>query len=206
VYDEKDWNYYNYNKDILNLFNDNDSIIICGYWQSEQYFRNCVDELRDLFDVRHPYMHIPKHVFMKNPALLDITSRSCLLCVRRGDFLKQPDLFFPCGKTYFTQAMSLFPNDTRYYIISDDMDWCRTQFKGDQYVFLDIDDELETFYVGQLFPSYIISNSSFHWWISYFSIHANPRIIAPDKWIWRNKTNSIYRSNMIIVERSVEIT
>jgi hypothetical protein len=84
------------------------------------------------------------------------------------------------------------------------MEWCKKQFIGDQFVFLNIDDDLSTFYVGMLFPSYIISNSSFYWWISYFSIYKNPKIIAPDKWLAFDKTQSIYRSEMIILERPVE--
>jgi hypothetical protein len=88
--------------------------------------------------------------------------------------------------------------------MSDDQTWCRANFTGDSFVFLDIKDDLDTFYVGTLFNNYIISNSSFYWWISYFSIHTNPKIVAPDKWINMPNYASIYRSEMIILERPVE--
>jgi hypothetical protein len=106
--------------------------------------------------------------------------------------------------TYYNKAMSYFPSTTRFYIISDDLDWCKANFKGDQFVFLDIHDDLDTFYVGTLFPNYIISNSTFYWWISYFSMYDSPRIIAPDKWISLPNYQTIYRSDMFIVERPVE--
>jgi hypothetical protein len=183
---------------------EHDKIIITGYWQSESYFPNMKNELRELFNVEHPYIHIPKQVFITNPKLLEINSNSCLLGVRRGDYLEHSHIHNPCGMTYYNKAIECFPKDTIFYIISDDMEWCKKQFIGDQFVFLNIDDDLSTFYVGMLFPSYIISNSSFYWWISYFSIYKNPKIIAPDKWLAFDKTQSIYRSEMIILERPVE--
>lgn len=204
VYKETQWNYYNYNNEINELFKEHDKIIITGYWQSEQYFPNMKNELCELFDLTHPHIHIPKDVFNTNPELLEINKYSCLLGVRRGDYLKYPHIHNPCGMTYYTKAMSNFPKETKYYIISDDMEWCKKNFIGEQFVFLNIEDDLSTIYVGMLFPSYIISNSSFHWWMSYFSIYKNPKIFAPDKWISLDKSNTIYRSDMIIIERPIE--
>ena len=89
--------------------------------------------------------------------------------------------------------------------MSDDLDWCRLHFQDDACVFLDIKDDLDTLHVGTLFPNYIISNSTFYWWISYLSIYTRPKIIAPDKWISCPNYESIYRSDMIVVERPVEV-
>jgi hypothetical protein len=206
-YREKNWSYYNVNNDIYSLFLTHDSIKIIGYWQSEQHFPNMKNELRILFDLTHPYMYIPKQIFIDYPILHDISAmKTCLICVRRGDYLKAPNVHNPCGMSYYMHAISYFPIDTRFFIVSDDLEWCRCSFGSDEkYVFLDICDDLTTFYVGTLFPNYIISNSTFYWWISYFSIHTNPRIIAPNKWINASNYETIYRSDMIIIERPIEI-
>jgi hypothetical protein len=209
-YNEKNYNYYNVNNDIYSMFQTRNAFKCEGYWQSEQHFPNMKEELRNLFDLSHPYMHIPKQVFLDYPKLLDISKiNSCLVCVRRGDYLKKPHIHNPCGMTYYKKAMSYFPTDTTFFILSDDLDWCRLFFGScsysDKFVYMDIRDDLTSFYIGTLFSNYIIGNSTFHWWMSYFSIHENPRIIAPDKWVSVSNYETIYRSDMIIVERPVEV-
>ena len=205
AYAEKGFAYYNHNTDILALLEGNNEIHMKGYWQSEHYFSNKKNELRELFNMKFPFLHIPKHVFLDNPAIHDITNTSCLICVRRGDYLKNPQIHNPCGMTYFNRAITHFPSSTKFFIISDDLKWCMENFKGDQFVFLDIKDDLVTLSVGALFNNYIISNSTFYWWMSYFSIYEAPTIVAPDKWINISHHQSIYRSEMIIIERPIEV-
>lgn len=204
IYNESRWSYYNVNKDISNLFESKNSILLYGYWQSECHFPNMKQDLERLLNLSPPYVHIPSSIFVSYPQLHDVKN-ACLITVRRGDYCLTPDIHFPCGMTYYNQAMTYFPKDTRYFIMSDDLDWCKSQFKGDTFTFLDIHDDLTSFYVGRLFPKYIISNSTFYWWITYFSIHPHPVIVAPDKWISKANYESIYRSEMLVLERPVEV-
>lgn len=203
-YNETTWSYYNVNKDICQLFESKNSILLVGYWQSENHFPNMKSELIKLLNLAHPYIHIPSSVFITYPQLHDLKN-TCLIAVRRGDYCKRPEIHYPCGMTYYNKAMTYFPKDTKYFIVSDDIEWCKSQFKGDIFTFLDIPNDLTCFYVGMLFPNYIISNSSFYWWITYFSIHPHPTIIAPDKWVREANYMSIYRSEMVVLERPVEL-
>ena len=84
------------------------------------------------------------------------------------------------------------------------MPWVKQHFVGDQYVYLDIKDDLIKFLTIALFKNYIIANSSFHWWGSFLSVYEDPQIIAPDKWC-AGSDHTIYRSSMKILERPVEI-
>jgi hypothetical protein len=204
-YKEKTWSYSNTNFDIYTALQKNDSIHLVGYWQSEQHFSNCKEDLRRLFDLEHPYMQIPKGVFDANPVLHTISKSACLVCVRRGDYLKHPHIHNPCGMSYYKRAMSCFPADTTFFILSDDLEWCKANFTEGDFVFLDIAEDISAFYVGTLFHNYIISNSTFYWWMSYFSICKSPRIIAPDAWISVPNYHTIYRSEMLILERPVEV-
>lgn len=208
-YDEKIWNYYNVNKDIVSAFKSHDVIKFTGYWQSEAHFPNMKTELRKLLNLEHPYMHIHKQIWADNPRLHEIGAGSCLITVRRGDYLKHPHIHNPCGMTYYKQAMSHFPVGTTFFVMSDDLNWCKLQFSGCEgdFVFLDICDDLTSFYVGMLFSNYIMSNSTFYWWMTYFSVCENPRILAPDKWITLSGVSDqwIYRSDMIVLERPVEV-
>jgi hypothetical protein len=109
---------------------------------------------------------------------------------------------------YYTKAMRACPADV-YYIASDDLPWCRQHFLGPQYVFMDIEDDLQQFFIGTLFSKYIIGNSTYNWWMSYLSVKSDTIIIAPDKWIYADKPASahqtIYRQDMIVIERAIEV-
>jgi hypothetical protein len=92
--------------------------------------------------------------------------------------------------------------------LTDDFEWAKKNFVGEQFRFLEIKDDLHQLLTSTLFKNYIISNSSFYWWGSFLSIYEKPKIIAPDKWIFgsdvkREQYWSIYRDDMEIIERSI---
>jgi len=178
------------------------NILLDGYFQSEHYFPNMRTELRALFTPADHELPCPY------PELLLGKVDACFLGVRRGDYLRHPRIHNPCGMDYYTKAMRACPADV-YYIASDDLPWCRQHFLGPQYVFMDIEDDLQQFFIGTLFSKYIIGNSTYNWWMSYLSVKSDPIIIAPDKWIYADKPASahqtIYRQDMIVIERAIEV-
>lgn len=209
VHAENHWHYYPIQESVEDP--SLQTIRLEGYFQSERHFADCKADLRRLFspdlDVRE-YLASSTDLEERFPELF-MPHDFCYIGVRRGDYIARAACHNPCGMTYYKAAMAALPA-SRYYIASDDIPWCRKNFVGDQYVFLDIDDDLTLFYLGTLFPKYIISNSSFHWWISYLSIYDAARVIAPDKWIFgasapRAAYDSIYRDDMIVLERPVEV-
>ncbi len=192
----------------LELTNLGRNYVLDGYFQSEQYFLGLQSELRGLFLTEADIAHAVASVADRLPALAELDDRACLLCVRRGDYLRHPRIHNPCGMDYYTKAMRACPADV-YYIASDDLAWCRQHFVGPQYSFLDIGDDLTLFYIGTLFSKYIIGNSTYHWWMSYLSRAERPVVVAPDKWLFADKPASehqtIYREDMIVIERAIEV-
>jgi hypothetical protein len=178
-------------------------VIANGYFQSEKYFLNMKDELRQLFLPDEGVGAYLQKVTDKYNELLQAHDY-CYIGVRRGDYLKHPHIHNPCDFSYYEKAMQQVPAE-KYYIASDDIEWCKANFKGDQFVFFEgLDDYLQLL-IGTLFGKYIISNSSYHWWASYFSCAPDPLIVAPDKWITCDKPNdscnTIYRPEMIVISR-----
>jgi hypothetical protein len=170
-----------------------------GYFQSEMYFKDYSAEIKDLL---RPVGFQPKY-----PELLD-DHDYCFIGVRRGDYLESANaaIHNPCNLIYYKAAISKMNKDI-YYIASDDIAWCRQQFIGSQYRFIEADD-IETFYTMALFRNYIIANSTFHWWGSFMSVYDKPYIIAPDKWVFGPNTKreqywSIYRDDMEVLERNI---
>jgi hypothetical protein len=185
-------------------------ISLFGYWQSDLYFRKYSKEIKQLFTPEGgfvKYLETHSTLLEKYPEL-KLDHDYCFIGVRRGDYITYADVHNPCGMTYYRKAMERM-NKKRYYIASDDIEWCKKQFCGDQYIFFEIDDDLEQLCLNTLFKNYIISNSSYYWWGSFLSRYEKPFVIAPDKWVFGptatyDKYSTIYREDMIVLERPVE--
>jgi len=189
------------------LVNDRNCVIkTSGFFQSEKYFKEYSEEIKALFTPSIGVIqYLEKHtdIFTKYPELKECHDY-CLIGIRRGDYIVRSEFHNPCGKTYYNEAIRRM-NKECYYIVSDDMNWVKKNYSGPQYRYLEIDDDLIKLLTLTLFKNYIISNSSYYWWGSYLSIHKDIRIIAPDKWINFPVISSIYRDEMEIIERPVEI-
>jgi len=204
---EHKWTYSSLTDDISEKIR---SVCINGYFQSDLYFKKYSKEVKYLFtpnDGIISYLEKNSNVFDNFPELKEDNDYA-FIGIRRGDYLTYSNIHNPCGMTYFNKAISLMPKN-RYYISTDDIEWARSKFVGDQYRFFDIKDDLIQLLTIALFKNYIISNSSFHWWGSFLSIYDNPRIIAPDKWIFGPEVKkeeywSIYRDSMEVIERPIE--
>lgn len=153
-----------------------DGILLNGGFQSYKYFDEKI--VRDLFSV-------PKCV--KDSILEkygDILNRPNVVGVnvRRGDYCFIPHKFPVCSKRYIKKAMTYFPSDSIYIFISDDIDWCKHNFIGDNYYFVDNSTPLEDLYIQTMCSHNIISNSSFSWWGGYLNPNPNKIIVAPKNW------------------------
>lgn len=211
IIEEKQWAAYDIMSQIHNSKNI-DNIILRGYFQSEEYFLPYREELRELFIPKFGPINFleqqTEKILCKFPEL-KVNHDYCFIGVRRGDYVTYSHVHNPCGMTYYNKAMNLM-NKERYYIASDDIEWCKTKFIGKQYYFFDIKDDLSQLMIMTLFPNYIISNSSYHWWGSYLSVYDNPVVIAPNLWIGGAEApfdsyKTIYRKEMKILTRPVEI-
>jgi hypothetical protein len=202
---DEDNNYDNFVKKISDSIEKTPGLIILnGYFQRFSLFKNYFTEIKELFTPAIGilnYISNSTTIFQTFPELKNDNDFG-FIGIRRGDYIIHSHIFNPCGMTYYNSAMKLL-NKKIYYISTDDPVWAKQNFCGDQFRFLEFDNDLHQFLANTLFKSYIISNSSFHWWASFLSIYPNPRVITPDKW-GAYTTNDIYRDDMEIIERPIE--
>jgi len=211
MYRETSWTYTPLLESIRPLLQKDTILQLIGYFQSDQYFLDNSKNIKQLFTPEggiKKWLKTNSDVFEKWPELFE-DHEFCFLGVRRGDYVQKAYCHNPCGMDYFQKAMLAQPAQ-KYYIASDDLDWCKTKFVGDQFVFFDIADDLVQLLTGCLFKKYIIANSTFHWWMSFLSVYEAPSIVAPDKWIFGSNApfesySSIYRKEMQIIQRLVEV-
>lgn len=83
---------------------------------------------------------------------------------------------------YFKNAISYFGKDKLYLIISDDIEWCKKNFKGNNFFFSEGESSIVDLYLQTMCNHNIISNSSFSWWGAWLNNNPEKIVIAPKNW------------------------
>jgi len=188
-----------------NVFNENgfdyreieykENLKIVGYFQSEKYFSDYKKEINELFQ---PNEDIKTYILQKYGNILD--KNTCSIHIRHGDYLMFPNHHPPCSINYYNKAMEYFDN-TLFLIFSDDINWCKTIFKGDNFIFIENELDYIDLYIMSMCKNNIMANSSFSWWGSWLNNNENKKIIVPSKWFgiaYSNmKTDDLYTNKMI---------
>tara|TARA_B100000035_G_C21019450_1_gene563362 strand:- start:1099 stop:1884 length:786 start_codon:yes stop_codon:yes gene_type:complete len=158
------------------LFNDcPDETDIFGYFQSEKYFENAVEEVRKDFTFKDDIYNPCKEMFDQ------VGPEAISLHVRRGDYVNQP--WHPCaGIEYYEKALSMMPDDVPVIIFSDDTDWCNSQepWKNDRFLISESGDNLVDLCLMTMCTYHIIANSSFSWWGAWLA--DSKKVICPSQW------------------------
>src|SRR3990167_72445 len=172
------------------------NVDLYGYFQSIRYWEHCQREIRELFSPNE-----------KIQAILDKTPMSpntCAIHVRRTDYLQLNDYHPSLPMEYYTKAIELMKSD-RYIVFSDDIEWAKNNFKGDNIEFINSGNDLLDFFMATRCEHFIIANSSFSWWFSFLGKKNETKIIAPKKESWfgirynTNNVDDLYLSNWILI-------
>jgi len=159
---------------------DTNEIIFDGYWQDKKYFAdNLKIEFKDL-----------KFTERNADILKTITeSDSVAIHIRRGDYLQYPQIYDNiCTQKYYSDAMNLVTSrisKPRYFIFSDDIEWCKEHFKLRDAKYVDWNSEGDHYIFDMILMSHckgnIIANSTFSFWAAYLNRRAEV-VVYPSKW------------------------
>jgi hypothetical protein len=105
---------------------------------------------------------------------------------------------------YYNRATSdiLKYNKNKFIVFSDDPDWCRNTFTGDNYIVSDLNNSHIELCAMSLCDNHIIANSSFSWWGAWLNTNINKRVIAPSRWFGPaliKDTSDVYCNDWIII-------
>lgn len=152
-----------------------------GYFQCEKYFQHRRNEIIDLLKPDDEILNKIKkyHQYYNNISLH----------VRRNDYVKlYPEIHPPQTIEYYNNALRELPKDLYVLIFSDDLVWCKENFIGNRFIFIDELDYIEIYLMTQM-KYHIIANSSFSWWGAWLS--DAEKIIAPKIWFGKNTISDI---------------
>lgn len=139
---------------------------LIGFFQSERYFANNRDVIIGLLTPRDG---LPRK------------QSCCSIHVRRGDYLTLPQHYHQLQMDYYQRAMQLV-GSKKYLIVSDDIAWCRSQFRGPQFEFSESNDPVMDIRLQIACENNIIANSTFSWWGAYLNKNPSKIVVAPQRW------------------------
>ena len=100
--------------------------------------------------------------------------------IRRTDYLYVSQILPPLSIEYYNNALEETKNYDKILFISDDINWCKDNFKLKKGYFVE-ENELVSLKIMQYCQSNIIANSTFSWWGAYLNNNDN-KVIMPKIW------------------------
>ena len=172
---------FSYDPTVLTL---KESIRLCGYWQSERYFKEIAPVIRGDFTLRNmvSFHHVPDSVSIH---------------IRRGDYVIDPETTKMHGNlpmSYYHDAVDLIREQVEspyFYIFSDDPKWVEKNFKipYPHAIMRDLSECVDLMLMAGC-QHHIIANSSFSWWGAWLGINPDKIIVAPKKWFANGPTDT----------------
>jgi hypothetical protein len=165
-------NRYNTNTTPFGMFLDKEhDWDLIGHNQSQKYFEHCKALVKEYLTIQTTMT----------------CSDACAIHVRRGDYLSRrtSSHLYTTPIEYFNKAIGYFPESTNFMVFSDDIAWCKEQFRGDKFKFSEGNNDItDLTLMSMCSRGHIISNSSFSWWGAWLS--NSPMKIAPSLWHKKN--------------------
>jgi hypothetical protein len=146
-----------------------------GYWQHPGYYTEVMSKLKDEFRVKKEF-YTDEYVKLKEKI---ICNDSVSMHVRRGDYISINGHHL-LTKDYYSKVISMLRDKGDVYVFSDDIPWCKTQFRNVTFIELGI--EYLEFELMRLCKHNGISNSTFSWWAATLNDNPDKVIITPKKW------------------------
>lgn len=161
------------------------NVLIDGYYQSDKYFINNKDIILDLFKIDDETLG---YLTDKYPDIVN-SENTCSLHVRRGDFLTIP-FYNKISMDYYNQAIDEIGRDKHFVVFSDDIAWCKENFKDLNVTFIEGNKDYQDLYLMSLCKNNITANSTFSWWGSYLNMNPNKKVVTPNIWFVSTHSNN----------------
>lgn len=132
------------------------------WFQDERWFKRVAPQIREMFSEGVVKCGIDK----------------VSIHVRRTDYVGN-DFYFDLSKSdYYQRAIDMFPNE-KFLVFSDDINFCKEYFKGDNFEFSEGKTDTEDMNLMASCKHNIIANSSYSWWGAWLNPNPDKIVICP---------------------------
>ncbi len=161
------------------------NIDLIGYFQSQLYWIEFKDKIIDMLSPNVHGLSNQEYAFIH---------------VRRGDYLKHTGCYEILNMNYYEKAMERF-NASKYLVFSDDIEWCKNNFIGNEFSFSEGNSDIEDLELMTKCNGGICANSSFSVWGGMLS---KKKMIVPNQWFGpklfsTHDTKDLYSPDWIII-------
>jgi len=148
-----------------------------GHYQSEKYFKDIEDVIRIEYRFKADVQKWCRSIIERIPK--PIVS----LHVRRTDYINT-GTHANCDDAYYNRALSIFPQDCKVIIFSDDIEWCKNEsmFRGSRWIYSAQKSNILDMCLMSQCDHHIIANSSFSWWGAWLGANPDKTVVAPKRW------------------------
>jgi len=174
--------------------------IIHGYYQSYKYSEEYISEIKEkLFEnIKDNYKQIKEffNTMKKN-------KKTCLIHVRRGDYLNFSRVHPLCSDAYYEEAIEIMNTNTKFIIFSDDLNYIKNWklIKKLDHKIIEENDPVNVFLLMTLCDNFIIANSTLSLCAYLFRENKNALLISPHKWFGPDGPK--YNMEEIVPEESI---
>lgn len=152
-----------------------------GYYQNFHYIDFMQDIIKDEFTFK---INLPTNDYVG-------------VHIRRGDYVTNGLYVLPTE--YYLEAMDLMKGE-KFLFFSDDMDWVRENYKGENIFYNDIAEPYQDLIKLSACKHHISSNSTLSWWAAFLS-KGNGTTIVNRKWFGSDPGNGYtFPDNWIKIE------
>lgn len=164
-------------------------VYLDGYWQSERYFSNIADLLRQEFMLKVPLDVANEQM---SAQIRETGASAVSLHIRRGDYVNNPQTaqyHGICSLDYYRAAVDYIASrvsEPHFFVFSDDHAWVTDNFRLKHAVTLvDVngaDRGVCDMALMKACRHHIIANSSFSWWGAWLNPSVEKIVVAPARW------------------------
>lgn len=209
--------YFEENKRFQSKIFDWDEIYLEGYWQSEKYFADVADVLKQEYSLENIRKQKENGYGLSEQAEVMLQqideTNSVSVHIRRGDYLlpENQTLFGNiCTDEYYKKAIQEMKQkepDCVFFLFTNDTAWAKEWLKETDIILVDLPDgkDYEELILMSRCKHNILANSSFSWWASYLNNNPRKKVLVPDKWLNGWDCQDIYREDMTKISVGTEL-
>ena len=176
------------------------NIFVIGMWQTPSYFEDILPVIKNELQLKSG------EIFPEAQALIENMHNTNSVCVhvRRGDYIRIPG-YHVCTNDYYKRAFEKIrsmTNEPVFYFFSDDIDWVKDNLVVDGCECHYIDDKNKDYIDFEIMRNakhFILSNSTYSFWVSTLGTDPQKIVCAPDRWFADERGKAIYLDSWLLI-------